>query len=327
MDKLVKLSEHESKFYGLRVGRLDRVDFEPESLVQSIFDLRLDLCKLKVDLSNPRAFDRLRNLGFHYSYHSLLLRQVIDLRKESDRNVRRPEGFHFKEYARQDEGTLRAMVDEVLTNDVANLYYTDRLFDGIIDRIKFKEAVTHYQTTFDSSVDATKLGYLAFYEGRPIGFCTLQIAGRAGIGIFVGILPEHRGEQLFREFVRWEMLQSKLMGCDTFVCDTIAFNTRSLNTTFKEGLRIESGLMNVNIICLLSRSEHMFDLTASPADLLTVLAGRLSAFGTIVDFRFLPQSAGNGPRRWRVLFDRAASYCTFSDASHRELGYARLLCR
>jgi hypothetical protein len=276
----VNFSTDESKKHNLRIGRTSIINnLDTSQLIDEIFGLNLDVCKLKIKLSDATVFSKLDSLKIPYGFYSLLIRQSIKLNKRF--NFKKTQ-LDIRQYTPKNKKELIAIVQEVLENDT-NLYYQNSIFEALFHEEISKAGIAEYQTTFDNAKDLNKHGFMAYLKKRPVGFCTLQINNDEGEGIFVGILPELRGNNFFREFVQTQILQSQLRGCKTYNCNTVVFNHRSLNTTLKQGMNIVDGILNINIFSLLNQNTCMAKtFTSNIRELLYNIQKEIRHFDTIV---------------------------------------------
>jgi hypothetical protein len=248
--KYINYSEQESDLAQIRIGRTNVLEsFEPNILLDEIFDLQLDLCRLKVDISNPNIYNLLDDINLPKSNHSFLIEQKIELNKIE-------KGFEvdidIQEYDSSKKEALLDVIKQIQNSDTFNIYYQNDIMEKLIPNTLLNEIIADYQTTFDNNINKNKNCFLAYKDEKIIGFCTIDTSNNFGEGILVGIVPEYRSLDLFKNFVRTQINYSKKIGCESYICKTIAFNSRSLNTTLKQGMKINRIIMNVNIFPLIN---------------------------------------------------------------------------
>jgi hypothetical protein len=248
--KYINYSEQESDLAQIRIGRTNVLEsFEPNILLDEMFDLRLDLCRLKVDISNPNIYNLLDDINLPKSNHSFLIEQKIELNKIE-------KGFEvdidIQEYDSSKKEALLDVIKQIQNSDTFNIYYQNDIMEKLIPNTILNEIIADYQTTFDNNINKNKNCFLAYKDEKIIGFCTIDTSNNFGEGILVGIVPEYRSLDLFKNFVRTQINYSKKIGCESYICKTIAFNSRSLNTTLKQGMKINRIIMNVNIFPLIN---------------------------------------------------------------------------
>jgi hypothetical protein len=252
--KYINFSEQESNFTKLRMGRTNILDnFDPNLLLEEIFELQLDICRIKVDISNPDIFNLLDKIKFPKRNFSFLIEQYIDLQAlENEFEI----DIKFKKYSISQKNELLQLVKEIQDSDTYNRYFIDDFKEKILPNNILNEVVANYQTIFDNNINKSKHCYLAYKEDKLIGFCTLDVNNEKGEGVLVGIIPKYRSLDLFKNFVRQQINQSKKLGCKQYICKTIAFNHRSLNTTLKQGMKVSKIILNINIYPMLNLKSN-----------------------------------------------------------------------
>lgn len=271
--KYINFSQQESEMTNLRIGRTDVLyEFNAEQLIKEIFELRLDICRLKADISNPEIFNLLDQIYLPKFNHSFLIEQKIELNKiEKDLEV----DIEIKEYDSSKKEALLDIIQKIQNSDVFNVYYKSEIMEKLISNSLLNEIIADYQTTFDSKLNKNKNCFLAYKDENLIGFCTIDTSNNFGEGILVGIIPEYRSLDLFKNFVRTQINYSKKMECESYICKTIAFNSRSLNTTLKQGMKISKVMLNINILSLFNYESETYDIHIKKDNVLTCIIDTL----------------------------------------------------
>lgn len=327
--KYLNFSEHESSLFHLAIARSSYIlnDFDEDQLSREIFDMDLDVCKLKVDLSNPLVFQQLENIAFPFSFYSFLVKQEIQL-DELDAEIF-DEDFKIIDYDVSKKNELNELVVKILEEDTMNTYYANSLFDKIFKSEELIKTVADYQTNFDNSIHPDKHGFLAYKGERLIGFSTLQIHQEEGEGIFVGILPEFRSQSFFKNFVKKEMYVSKLKQCKTFTCSTIVFNTRSLQTTLNQGMKIKQVLFNLNIFPLLHKASERIFIDSSLKEIQSNILVMLSKHNNfkhkmVKSFKIKTDSNIEKIYKWEVLIHETLDILIFFNSEKTLVGHILL---
>jgi hypothetical protein len=324
MNKLVKISEQESKAYSLVIGRAEQSsEFSFDRLAKEIIELNIDVCKLKLKVNDPEVFSKLNHFAFPVSYYSLLFRHEISLNEMNISQSEYPDDFVFVNYDFSMKTELKNLVEKILNYDGMNLYYKNKDFHELISDHLIRKTIAEYQTSFDNTIDSNKYCFLAYNENKLIGFCSLEITNKVGVGVFVGILPEYRSKNLFKLFVQKEIEQSRLVGCDKFVYDVIVFNHRSLNTSIKEGMNIKDVYLNIHIISVLSSSVLIESVSLSNIDIVSHVLNLLHKYGVVIEMKFNKNENSEIIKKWKILVNVTISPIIFFNISKNEYGYVK----
>jgi hypothetical protein len=327
--KSVSLSTHESSKLDLRIGRSTILkSFDINEIVNEIFNLSLDVCRIKLDLSNLSVFSELDNLGFPYSHYTFLINQTINLK--SFQPIPTPPNLEMKTYKLSEKENLADLVTTIVKDDKMNSHYESDILSYFLPPDQIKKTIIDHQTTFDNSKTSDKFAYLAYLDSNLIGFCTMQINGEEGIGNFVGIAPEYRSNDLFKYFIDREMLTSKLQNCTRFSCSTISFNSRSLNTTLRRGMKIDKVLLNINIFSLLNTdncTKLNIDSTIEklPEAIVQLIHKKVQRDVILKEYKLSLRNKTASCISWRIKWFAEINLLLFFDSNKENYGYMRLV--
>lgn len=248
----INFSEQESSYTKLRIGRTETLStFNIDDFVKEIFELKLDICRLKVDISNPNIFTILDSIKFPMNMHSFLIDQKLNLNNiESELEIDKDLTIVDYDMSKKDE--LLHLIKIIQESDSFNIYYENEILEKILPNNILNDVIANFQTTFDNNINKDKHCFLAYKNNKLIGFCSLQIHKKFGEAILVGIIPEYRSKDLMQNFVKIQINKTKSLACESYHVKTIAFNSRSLNTTLKQGMNINQTILNINIMPLLN---------------------------------------------------------------------------
>lgn len=322
----INYSEQESNKSNLRIGRTDILKtFNPESLIREIIDLKLDICRLKVDISNPEIFQLLEQINFPIANHSFLIEQKIDLESiENDFNF--DKDIEIIEYDLSKKNELLQIIKKIQDSDIFNIYYKNEIIEKLIPNNILNEVIAEYQTTFDSNIDKNKYCFLAYKDKTLIGFCTLGLNDTFGEGILVGIIPEFRSNDLFKNLVKIQIKKSKELGRKYYMVKTIAFNSRSLNTTIKQGLKVNRTILNLNIMPLLNYKCNNLMILANAHNFLNILSEIIKNLfdvdTQIINYKTKKIAKENSNYNIRIFKD--LSLITFNDEQSNCYGFINL---
>ena len=244
----VNFSEQESSISGLRIGRTDILkNFDYLKLVDEIFDLKLDVCRLKIDLSNPEIYILLNKLNFPFHTYSFIIEQKLDLKfidKPFDLEI------DIQEYRVEKKEELLQLIRKIQQAEKFNVYYENEWFNSLFPENVLNEIIADYQTTFDNSINKNRHCFLAYDEQKLIGYCTLTTNETFGDAVLVGIIPEYRSKNIFKDLIRVQINKSKEVGCEYYYIKTIAFNSRSLNTSLKQNMAPGLDILRISFMDL-----------------------------------------------------------------------------
>ncbi|MBX7225892.1 MAG: GNAT family N-acetyltransferase [Chitinophagales bacterium] len=251
--RYIKFSQQESAIHRLRIGRTDIIhNIDMDTFIPELFESGLDVCRLKISLSDKDVYDKLALIGFPLATYSILVRQTIHL-TEKHKNFT-PE-LTILPYSYKQKEALMDMARTIIKNDTAT-YYENHIYSHLFNLDAVIESSASYFSFFDNALDPDKYTFLAYKDEQLVGFCTLQIDGENGEGIYMGLLPEYRSADFAKEFVYTEQMQSALRNCRTYSVSTVILNPRSLNTTLKSGMKITDILLNLNVFPFLDKGKE-----------------------------------------------------------------------
>lgn len=324
----INFSEHESKILGLRIARTDILtDFDVHQLIDELFEMNVDVCRMKIDISNIYTFNNLEKLCFPYGFYSFLIKQTIDLDKLDSYHYETD--IEIRPFDASKKNELYNLVLKVLENDDLNKYYHNEVFDKLLAKDSINHLIADFQTTFDNNIDSKKFGFLAYDKNELIGFSTLMVGDENAEGVFVGILPNHRSKDIFKNFIRAEIVQSKLSGCKTFNCSTIAFNSRSLNSTLKHGLKINQVILNLNIFPLLGLTDiFSFKVISSIINIQESIRNRIISLNffnelTILEFKINIREKRFDVLNWNINVVKNNNIIIFYDMNKKNFGFIK----
>ena len=173
----IHFSEDESLKNQLRIGRTDIIQsIDSDSLMDELFMHNIDVCRLKISLSDTAVYDKIRAIGFPVATYSILVRQSIQLEEAHKQFIPQLTIVPYK-YEQRD--LLKEMVRNILNNDTAS-YYENDIYHHLFDQNIVIESSATYFSIFDHTIDPYKYTFLAYKGDDLVGFCTLQINGDEG---------------------------------------------------------------------------------------------------------------------------------------------------
>lgn len=246
----IYFSEGESQACGLRIGRTGVLRaFEPDALSAEIADLRLDVCRLKVDMNDTELYRRLERLCMPMEYYSILVKQYIELGQSHIDHV---PGLRFELYRSEQAGLLRSMLTDILGSNTAT-YYNNSLYAALFDQQQLNEGFIRYYLGFDHDRNPDKYLFIAFDGETPVGFVCTDVYGDHAEPVMFGVVPDRRSRNHAIEIVRFaQHSAATILGCRTLSTNTVILNARSLNTTLQTGMKITGTIANVILYPLLS---------------------------------------------------------------------------
>jgi hypothetical protein len=303
---MLEYSAEESRHFDLRFARVNRVLSEIDSrvLISQLIEKQIDICRLKVDLGNHAIFHDLSDLALPQECYSLLIKQSIKLEKVDANKL--DLDIEFRSYTPAMEKELLALVREIIVSDNMNLYYESPLFDLLVGSQKLQKAITQYQSQFFSEEKAAFLGYK---NGRLVGFCSMNLNKLESEGVLVGIVPAYRGQGLFKNFINKQIIESSNYRSDTYSCSTIVFNQRSLNTSLKQGLKIDSVILNIHIYPLFKQSERS-TVVCCKIDIIKAISESLNC-NFFKAMKIGELEPCDSTIRWEIYHQKAAKLITF----------------
>lgn len=287
---LIDYSKKESEILKLKIGRVKfNSKYDIKKLNQEIFQNQFDICRLKMSISDSDVFNQLNEIPWPYSIHSILVNQqlnLLDINKE-ELNLR----LVFKEVDQTNHFDLVELAKEVFKKNSMNMYFKNPIYDNLVDNKKSKDALLQYIFDFDNK--DTKNTYLGYLDDKLVGFCMLEQDDNITQAVLAGIHPNYRNQNLFADFVKYQIIQSKLKGAEIYNCNTIIFNVKSLNATIRRGLQIKDVYYNINICPLLNITNKISikfksNLDALLSNIQEVLRAEIGQQALISTLKFSP---------------------------------------
>jgi hypothetical protein len=325
----IQFSEHESQIHKLRIGRSEILkNFEMDSLIDEIFSLNLDLCRIKLDISSLDAFYNIEQLCLPYGIYTLLIKQTFELDKLNLQEI--PANIRMEAYDLSKKEELNNLVLQILKEDTMNAHYENETLQTLLTKESIKNVIADFQTTFSPELDENKACYLAYLNDKLMGYCTMQFKEDQGEGVFVGILPEYRSNDFFKYFIQKEMQESKYKNCKTYSCSTIAFNARSLNTSLRLGMKVDQLILNFNIFSLFDKinsgsinfEANFFDLQHKC--LTKFLEEKILKEAIVIEFKLKIRKPRIDTSHWHAIFHKEQSIIIFHDEQRINYGFMKI---
>jgi hypothetical protein len=272
--KYLNYSELESEIHNLRVGRSILVDnLNVDQLIDEIFELNLDVCKLKIKLSESDIFEKIESIGFPSDILSILIRKTISV---EDYDISTKPLLDVKIYNGRNVDDIDLHLNDIVSNQTA-LRFEGSLYSSLFKSDDTQKFIVELFKSYNQINDKNKFCLVAYHNNELIGMGIIKVENEEGFGIEVGIVPKHRGNFYFKEVMNVLMHTIKhsdktsvLNKCKTFSLFTILQNPRSFNTYLKLGYKITDSVLNINIFSMLNLGKaNSKRLMSTESDLLT----------------------------------------------------------
>lgn len=309
----IKYAELESKIHNLRIGRTVFVkDLDVDLLISEIFELQLDVCKLKIKVSESNIFEKLDAICFPHDILSILVRKTILI--EDHKQVSKPR-LELKIFNGDNVKNMDDLLNSIISNQTA-LRFENKLYKSLFQKENSDAFFVEFFKSFDQKKDKDNFCFYAEESGEIIGIGIVSVEGEDCFGLDVGILPEYRGNHYFKEMINAFMFtiqhaekSSPLYGCKTFSFFSILQNPPSFNTTLKYGFKLTDAVLNINIFSMLDKGKtHAKSINCSEFDLITEMDKQLktSFFSNVekpvlTEFRYKNRKSLAGETNWNVM--------------------------
>ncbi len=138
---MVFLSESESKFLGIRVGRIDLSEIiDPVAVQKEVIALNLDLCRIKLPGNHPDLLVQLEKLAF--PYFLLNINQAYEFKSEGGLQIEKEISFH--EIKTEADRDILAQTVRHCFEGEPGTYFTNPLMQNFISREAEMEAMVAY---------------------------------------------------------------------------------------------------------------------------------------------------------------------------------------
>ncbi len=260
-------SSSESSICGLRIGRsvlIDRLD--PAQLLDEIFALDLDVCKLKLNLEDPEVYDKLDKLHMPYEIYSVLARQTIDLTSE---HAAYTPALKFVLYTSELKPILTEALNKILPSNTG-VYYKSDLYNGLFPGDSDLNAFREYYYSFDNDVHTSRYLFLAYFEEVCVGFFCMEKHETEMEVLMMGVIPEYRNRKFSHDISRFVHKSSAMLNCTKLSENSVLLNPRSINTTLKTGMTVSGAYLNVNIFPLLNKNNfEVGSVNCTPSEIIS----------------------------------------------------------
>lgn len=193
----VRFSEEEAMAFGLRIGRAICDDFEAETLIRSIHDLRLDVLRLRLNHTNEVGLEQLMNLGIPVAMAGKIARYRISVENmEVSKFVH--DSTRFEVY----DGSCPQVVSDLVMRSCADDpigYYRTPPLDKLIGKHKETEYMAWYYAT--KYVTPQKQLWILYFENSAVGFVASTFTDTVMDTDLAVVLPELRGKKLLHEIM------------------------------------------------------------------------------------------------------------------------------
>ena len=320
----ISISEKESEILNYKVGRVSlSSDIDFITLKKKILEQKIDICRLKVSLSDKAIFEKLKQLNWLYAPYSIIINQELELKNIDNKKL--THSLNFVEYKNtyEEKELLSKLVFKIFEKNDMNVYYKNDLYDLLIPKEKRFNALLNY--VLEVGLKKGAKTYLAFNKSEVIGFSVIEFIGDTANASLAGILPDQRGKSFFTEFVRHQILMAKHFKCTRYLCNTIVFNFKSLQTTLKEGLTVKDVFLNVNIFPLLQTFDDSFCLQETLNGLIFKLINTFEERGkNVVEWKVSkPSVASKISTNWEVKEYKKIKTLIFNDSEKEMFGYVK----
>lgn len=255
-------SVKESEFYGLKIGRIDRVDdFNATELADEIYSGQYDLVKMKLSFRNKELFVKLGELPFfteHYNYITLQRRQLkIDEELSVDSSLR------FELYDGSQKSELRSTLEKILSENEDNVYYNSALLSCVISNGHLLKNSLDYYLEINHTVDSNLFMFLGKYGEQTVGVCSFRkTANGEAEGVIYGVIPEFRNQNLAISFLHHSLKTLAKNGVTFFNTEVLYSNAKSLYPHIHAGFKPAGLYLNLNIFPLLDKKIASFSVSS-----------------------------------------------------------------
>jgi hypothetical protein len=251
---MVFLSESESNFLGIRVGRTDVNDLiDPIAIQQQIIDLNLDLCRIKLPGNHPDLLTQLEKLAF--PYFLLNINQAYEFYSEGNLPVEKEISFH--EVKTEIEKEILAQTVRQCFEGEQGTYFTNPLMQNFISRQAEMEAMVGYVLT--STTTPGHWARIVRYRNEVAGFVLYQVNAETALGELFGVIPEYRKLGLSRDIGAFVM---NTFSGKKIINHIKLQNKPSIKTHLRLGFEPGQLILNVHVVSLLSVQGKSLQTTA-----------------------------------------------------------------
>lgn len=204
LNTYLSLSETESRIFGLKVGRSERLDsFDENLLLKDIIEREFDICRIKTDAANKNIFKQLDYIGIPYHLYNVLSQSGKITGPEDLINPGESK-LSGEVYDGSQKETLYQLVGSAVSEDTGVNFF-NFYFENCLPLQKRVEAAQQYAHAFIHSQNPGKTGWIFKYREEYVGFCLLLIEKTFGDLVFFGVGDKFRGLGFSREIQKYAL--------------------------------------------------------------------------------------------------------------------------
>ena len=255
---MVRISEQESKVFGLRIGRYsgNMVDLDTNRLVKDVLLHGVDLCRLKILGSDLKLFDKLEATNFHYEIYNLSYynRFNFDSMKST--------APHPKLSAREvvDPGNdkdFRLVLSRLLASR-SWVEYDSFLSKHLLTEEAKREASFDFYSSFSRSNQGDSYTGLMYFEDKPIGLFMGIFKKDVFFGNLFGLIEEYRGKGLSKYFYGFMFDICQAKGIRYFENEVNIFNFSSQQSAVSQNFTPQEIYYNITLFPFCNLEERAF---------------------------------------------------------------------
>lgn len=254
---IIKFSENESAYYGVKVGRTDRLQsVDLDNLETQINAEQYDIVKVKLDLKEKDLFEKLNRLPYFIENYSIITLQKRVLSANEELIVN--DILEFELYDGTQTEELRNILEQILLND--NIFYNTLLLDSVKPNSNHSVVdLLDYYLLINNSINSNDYMFIAKIEEKAIGLCSFRkTKNNEAEGILYGIIPEFRNKRLAEALLNFSLHTLANAGVETFNTEVLFQNKKSLYPHIKSGFKPAGLYLNAILYPMTRKSNLVF---------------------------------------------------------------------
>jgi len=240
-------SEVESRRFGLRVLRAVLDDVDPDTLREALVAAHADIaiCRMQALLLSRLA--RLEGLGMPVLVADTLVHYERDLLPPlgAPRNT----DLEYVEGNEADGGHVRRLVEEAFPG-----YASHYASNPVLDRQGILEGYVEWAVGYLDGAPERRV-WLARRAGKPVALATCRYEGDTVEGVLYGVLPEVKGQGIYRDLIRFTAADAARRGHTRMHVSTQVYNFAVQKVWVDEGFVMRSAQVTFHVNALLDSSS------------------------------------------------------------------------